>query len=65
MLRLIGSYETVARLLDEIAENPAIEGIMLTFDDFIMGIEPFGQYIQPLMRSRQAGIEPGRTANAA
>src|SRR5262249_51245260 len=56
MLRLIGSYENVARMLDEIAANPAIEGIMMTFDDFIIGIEQFGQYIQPLMKSRQTDI---------
>ena len=52
MLKLIGSYENVARMLDKIAEQPGIEGIMLTFDDFIIGMEQFGQHIQPLMRSR-------------
>jgi pyrimidine oxygenase len=25
---------------------------MLTFDDFIVGMEQFGRYIQPLMKSR-------------
>jgi pyrimidine oxygenase len=25
---------------------------MLTFDDFLIGMEQFGQRIQPLMRSR-------------
>ena len=52
MARLIGSYENVARMLDQVAETPGVAGIMLTFDDFIIGIEQFGQYIQPLMRSR-------------
>ncbi|MGV8831728.1 MAG: pyrimidine utilization protein A [Devosia sp.] len=52
MLKLIGSYENVARMLDEIAEKPGIEGIMLTFDDFIIGMEQFGEHIQPLMKSR-------------
>ena len=51
-LRLIGSYENVARMLDTMAEAPGLGGIMLTFDDFIAGIEQFGQYIQPRMRSR-------------
>jgi len=51
-LRLIGSYENVARMLDTMAETPGLGGIMLTFDDFITGIEQFGQYIQPRMRSR-------------
>ncbi|WP_238364744.1 LLM class flavin-dependent oxidoreductase [Mesobacterium pallidum] len=52
MLKLIGSYEQVAAMLDEIAATPGLKGIMLTFDDFIIGIEQFGQYIQPLMKSR-------------
>jgi pyrimidine oxygenase len=26
---------------------------MLTFDDFLIGMEQFGQRVQPLMRSRQ------------
>ena len=51
-LRLIGSYENVARMLDVMAATPGLGGIMLTFDDFITGIEQFGQYIQPRMRSR-------------
>ena len=55
-LRLIGSYENVARMLDVMAETPGLGGIMLTFDDFIIGIEQFGQYIQPRMRSRATPI---------
>ena len=27
---------------------------MLTFDDFIIGMEQFGQRIQPLMKTRRA-----------
>ena len=51
--KLIGSYATVARLLDEMAEVEGLAGVMLTFDDFVIGIEQFGQRIQPLMRSRR------------
>ena len=50
--RLIGSYATVARLLDEMSEIEGLAGVMLTFDDFVIGVEQFGQRIQPLMRSR-------------
>jgi pyrimidine oxygenase len=50
---LVGSYETVARLLDEVATVPVCEGVLLTFDDFIKGTEDFGSRIQPLMKSRQ------------
>lgn len=50
---LVGSYETVARLLDEVDTVEGCEGVLLTFDDFIKGTEDFGARIQPLMKSRQ------------
>ena len=50
--KLIGSYASVARMLDEIAEIPDLAGVMLTFDDFIVGMEQFGEHIQPRMKSR-------------
>ncbi|GAN77429.1 pyrimidine utilization protein A [Acidisphaera rubrifaciens] len=49
---LVGSYETVARLLDEAAAVPGTKGLMLTFDDFIAGMDAFGTRIQPLMTCR-------------
>ena len=49
---LVGSYATVARLLDEAARVPGTKGLMLTFDDFVTGIEQFGRFIQPLMQTR-------------
>jgi pyrimidine oxygenase len=49
---LVGSYETVAKLLDEVAEVDGTKGIMLVFDDFLQGLENFGTRIQPLMKSR-------------
>ncbi|MEE4451627.1 pyrimidine utilization protein A [Novosphingobium resinovorum] len=49
----VGSYETVARLLDEAAAIPGTKGIMLTFDDFQQGLEDFGEKVQPLMACRQ------------
>lgn len=51
---IVGSYESVARMLDEAAEVPGTKGIMLTFDDFLVGLDQFGQKIQPLMKSRSA-----------
>jgi pyrimidine oxygenase len=53
MLKLIGSYESVARMMDVVAAAPGVKGILLTFDDFVIGMEQFGQYIQPLMQSRK------------
>ena len=58
---LVGSYASVARMLDEVRRRcPATKGIMLTFDDFLIGMEQFGQRIQPLMKSRQRQAEGGR-----
>jgi pyrimidine oxygenase len=51
---LVGSYEKVARMLDELAAVPGVRGVMLTFDDFVIGMEEFGTRILPLMRCRDA-----------
>ncbi|WP_121118597.1 pyrimidine utilization protein A [Croceibacterium ferulae] len=48
----VGSYATVAALLDEAAAVPGTKGIMLTFDDFEEGLVAFGEKIQPLMACR-------------
>ena len=53
---LVGSYATVARLLDEAAAVPGTKGIMLTFDDFLIGMDQFGERIQPLMQCRHAKL---------
>ena len=50
---LVGSYASVAKMLDEAAAVPGAKGIMLVFDDFLIGIEDFGRRIQPLMKSRE------------
>lgn len=39
-------------MMDEIAEVPGTAGVLLTFDDFVQGVEDFGTRIQPLMKSR-------------
>ncbi|WP_337269514.1 pyrimidine utilization protein A [Oryzifoliimicrobium ureilyticus] len=49
---LVGSYAKVAAMLDEAASVEGTKGIMLTFDDFLVGLDQFGQRIQPLMASR-------------
>jgi pyrimidine oxygenase len=53
---LIGSYAAIAGMLDEVAGVPGTKGIMLVFDDFLIGMEQFGQRIQPLMASRSAKV---------
>jgi pyrimidine oxygenase len=41
-------------MLDQIAEVPGVRGVMMTFDDFVIGMEQFGTRIMPLMASRSA-----------
>ncbi len=53
---LVGSYETIAKMLDQVAELEGVKGIMLTFDDFVQGVDTFGTKIQPLMRCRQEDV---------
>jgi pyrimidine oxygenase len=63
---LVGSYEKVAEMLDEISTIEGTEGILLTFDDFVQGVEDFGQRIQPLMACRkhiEIEIEPSSSLN--
>ncbi len=51
---LVGSYAHIASMLDELAGVPGVQGAMLVFDDFVIGMEQFGTRIQPLMQSRSA-----------
>ena len=51
---LVGSYAKVARMLDEMAAVPGVRGAMMTFDDFVIGMEQFGTRILPLMRCRNS-----------
>jgi pyrimidine oxygenase len=55
---LVGSHAKVAAMLDEMAEVEGTGGVLLTFDDFIKGMDDFGTRIQPLMKTRQAVREP-------
>jgi pyrimidine oxygenase len=55
---IVGSYASVARMLDEIATVPGTGGVLLTFDDFIKGVTSFGERIQPLMNSRKNATIP-------
>ncbi len=50
---LVGSFARIAAMLDEMAAVPGVQGAMLTFDDFVVGMENFGTRIQPLMQSRR------------
>jgi pyrimidine oxygenase len=55
---LVGSYTSIARMLDEVAEVEGTEGVLLTFDNFVDGVKAFGERIQPLMKSRIDAVTP-------
>lgn len=50
---IVGSFETCAKMLDEVAAINGVKGIMLVFDDFVAGVENFGSKIQPLLECRK------------
>jgi pyrimidine oxygenase len=61
METIVGSYATVASRLDQLETVEGMAGVMLTFDDFIVGMRNFGERIQPLMASRRTqGHSGGR-----
>ena len=53
---LVGSYASIAGMLDELGSIPGVDGVMLSFDDFVTGIDNFGRYVLPLMTCRQAVV---------
>ena len=42
-----GSYQTVARRIDEIAENTKVVGMLFSWPDFVGGIREFGEEVMP------------------
>lgn len=53
MLALIGSFKSVAGMLDTLSAIEGVAGVWLSFDDYLQGIHDFGTRIQPQMASRQ------------
>ncbi len=58
MPTLVGSYATIAGLLDTIGAMPGVCGGIQSFDGFERGVDRFGTRIQPCMQSR-AGVVAG------
>ena len=50
---IVGSYATIAKRLDEVAQIPGIKGTMLVFDDYPVATKEFGDHVMPLMESRK------------
>ena len=53
---LVGSYASIARMLDQLGSIPGVDGVMLSFDEFVTGIDNFGRYVLPLMTCREAMV---------
>jgi pyrimidine oxygenase len=60
---LVGSYEKIAGMLDDAGTIEGTKGIMMVFDDFLVGLEKFGTKIQPLMKSRSSKVNGVNGAN--
>lgn len=46
---ITGSYETVARKIRDIYAESRLDGVMVSFPDFVPGIRAFGEKIRPLL----------------
>lgn len=51
---IMGSYESVAAQIDEIAREGRIEGMLFNMPDFVPNIRAFGERIMPLLECKQA-----------
>jgi|TARA_R110002110_G_scaffold121348_5_gene297041 pyrimidine oxygenase len=51
---IVGSPETVAAKIDELAEVEGTKGMMLVFDDFVQGVTDFGEKVMPLLHCRSS-----------
>jgi pyrimidine oxygenase len=52
----IGSSLSVAQMLDELATVPGVKGVLLTFDDFLGGLDRFGREVLPRMQCRAKAL---------
>lgn len=50
---VVGSYDTVAAYFDRLAQESQVDGVLLTFPDFVADVSTFGQQVMPRMQCRQ------------
>lgn len=53
---IVGSPQTIANFFNTMAEVDPGLGVMLTFDDFIEGVERFGTEVMPLIKHKPAAL---------
>jgi pyrimidine oxygenase len=56
---LVGSYRRIARHLDLVGTYAGLDGVVLTFPEFVSGVGDFGERIMPLMRTRRRASTGG------
>src|SRR5581483_6377112 len=56
-LTCVGGPEHTAEFFEDLAVNGAVDGIVMAFQDFLVGLRTFGDKVMPLLRRR--GIEVG------
>ncbi len=55
---LHGSYESVAEQIATMERDTGVEGLLLTFVDFVPDLKIFGEKILPLVRSKYDALQP-------
>lgn len=53
---IVGSPETVARRIDEIVEATGIDGMLLSWPDFLPGLRAFGEQVMPQLRCKSVAF---------
>ena len=59
---LYGSYETVARKIDKIAEETNTDGMLFCWPDFVSGVRDFGERVIPSLKCRRVNVETRASA---
>jgi pyrimidine oxygenase len=50
---LVGSYGRIAQYLDQVETFAGLDGVVMTFPEFVSGVAEFGERIMPLMVTRR------------
>jgi pyrimidine oxygenase len=59
---VIGSYKTAAEYFARVAAETTVDGVLLTFPDFVQGVATFGERVLPHLRQRSSTTVQTRAA---
>ena len=51
---LVGSYETIGRILRGLTDDGTVDGLMFTFVDYVEDVRNFGEHVLPQLRAGAA-----------